>query len=78
MGFLPFHKKNHCEICHQAFDKREQLLKHAKEEHHKPILKCPNCGMQLSSKLDYNDIWSSHTIKFKYLGYLYHNFSVLL
>lgn len=52
MGFLLFHKKNHCEICHRAFDKREQLMNHTKEEHHKPILKCSNCGMQFLYEKD--------------------------
>jgi uncharacterized C2H2 Zn-finger protein len=27
-------------------------MKHAKEEHHKPILKCPNCGMQFLYEKD--------------------------
>lgn len=40
------------EICHRAFDKREHLIKHAKEEHHKPILKCPNCNMQFLYERD--------------------------
>ena len=52
MGFLLFHRKNRCEICHRAFDKREHLIKHAKEEHHKPILKCPNCNMQFLYERD--------------------------
>lgn len=44
MDFLLFHKKNRCEICHGTFDNQEQLIKHSKNEHHTPILKCQNCG----------------------------------
>jgi uncharacterized Zn finger protein len=46
MGFSLFRRKNHCEICHSTFDKQENLIKHSKEEHHRPILKCQNCGAQ--------------------------------
>jgi transcription elongation factor Elf1 len=46
LGFLSFYKKNQCELCHNSFHKQEHLIKHVKEEHHKPILKCQNCGMQ--------------------------------
>ena len=38
--------------CHQAFDKEEELFKHAKEEHHKPVIKCHNCGMQFLHEKD--------------------------
>lgn len=44
MGFLLFRKKNRCDICQDLFDKHEQLIKHSKEVHHRPILKCQNCG----------------------------------
>ncbi len=44
MGFLLFRKKNRCDIYQDLFDKHEQLIKHSKEVHHRPILKCLNCG----------------------------------
>jgi hypothetical protein len=52
MGFLIFHKKNHCEICHQVFSKNEHLINHMKEIHHKPILKCYNCGKEFLHEKD--------------------------
>jgi tRNA U54 and U55 pseudouridine synthase Pus10 len=52
LGFLLYPKKSHCEICHQAFDKEEELFKHAKEEHHKAVIKCHNCGMQFLHEKD--------------------------
>lgn len=52
MGFLFYPKKNHCELCHQVFGKEEELFKHAKEEHHKPVIKCHNCGMQFLHEKD--------------------------
>jgi uncharacterized C2H2 Zn-finger protein len=52
MGFLLFRKKNRCEICQEIFDKHEQLMRHSKEVHHRPILKCQNCGAQFIHEKD--------------------------
>jgi uncharacterized protein with PIN domain len=52
MGFLLFHKKNRCEICHDTFEKYEQLVGHSREKHHRSILKCQNCGMQFLHEKD--------------------------
>ena len=52
MGFSLFHRKNRCEICHNSFDKHEDLIKHSKDEHRKPILKCQNCGAQFLHEKD--------------------------
>ena len=52
MGFLLFHKKNRCEICHDTFDKYEQLVGHSRENNHRCILKCQNCGMKFLYEKD--------------------------
>lgn len=77
MDFLLYCKKNHCDVCHQVFDRHDDLLKHAKEDHHKPIIKCHNCKMESlhekdrlhhvqeeeKKKIDYVDI---HRISFSF------------
>ena len=52
MGFLLYHKKSHCELCSSVFDKQEELIKHATEVHHRPAIKCHNCGMQFLHEKD--------------------------
>ena len=51
-GFLLYHKKSHCELCSSVFDKQEELIKHATEVHHRPAIKCHNCGMQFLHEKD--------------------------
>jgi hypothetical protein len=35
-----------------VFDKQEELIKHATEVHHRPAIKCHNCGMQFLHEKD--------------------------
>jgi DNA-directed RNA polymerase subunit RPC12/RpoP len=42
-----FHQKKHeCSQCKQKFGTSEELIKHARDIPHLPILKCHNCGKQ--------------------------------
>ena len=51
MGFL-HREKNHCETCHEKFDRRDDLIQHARKVHYQSITKCRNCGMEFLHEED--------------------------
>ena len=51
MGFL-HREKNHCKLCHERFDKHQDLIKHTRKVHHQSIIKCHNCGMDFLHEED--------------------------
>ena len=51
MGFL-HRSKNQCKICHERFDKHQDLIEHARKVHHQSIIRCRNCGMEFLHEED--------------------------
>jgi hypothetical protein len=47
-----FHKKFQCEEDGKKFDTYEELINHAREIHHHPIIKCNICGKQFLHEKD--------------------------
>jgi uncharacterized C2H2 Zn-finger protein len=45
-------EKNHCDKCHEKFDRREDLIQHARKVHYQSITKCRNCGMEFLHEED--------------------------
>ncbi|MGB9002559.1 MAG: hypothetical protein WCC52_01980 [Nitrosotalea sp.] len=41
-----FGKKFKCEQCKLEFSKQEDLISHARHDHHHDIVKCTECGME--------------------------------
>lgn len=50
MNFL--WKKFKCEKCKSQFSKYEELINHARHEHHLEIVKCTECGKEFISEAD--------------------------
>lgn len=48
----PFNKNNNCTQCETTFPNHEDLVKHARHEHHKTIVKCQKCGQEFIHEKD--------------------------
>ena len=47
-----YRKKNRCKTCHEKFNRREDLIQHARKAHNQPVTKCRNCGMEFLHEED--------------------------
>jgi len=47
-----FHKSHECDQCGAKFENNEELVKHAREAHHHPIVKCRECGKEFVHEKD--------------------------
>lgn len=50
MGLL--HKSHKCDQCESKFDEYQDLIDHAREVHHHPIVKCRECGKEFVHEKD--------------------------
>jgi uncharacterized Zn finger protein len=50
MNFL--HKSYKCDLCDSKLDTYDDLIKHAREVHHHPIVKCLECGKEFIHEKD--------------------------
>ncbi|HEX5358342.1 MAG TPA: hypothetical protein VFW99_00340 [Candidatus Nitrosotalea sp.] len=48
----PFNKKLSCEKCKKQFEIYEELVGHARHEHHQDIVKCIECGKEFIHEKD--------------------------
>jgi DNA-directed RNA polymerase subunit RPC12/RpoP len=46
------HKSHECDQCGAKFDAYDDLIKHAREVHHHPIVKCRECGKEFIHEKD--------------------------
>jgi uncharacterized Zn finger protein len=46
------HKSHQCDQCGAKFESNEELVKHAREAHHHPIVKCRECGKEFVHEKD--------------------------
>ena len=51
MDFLHF-KKNKCEQCNKKFPTYDELIHHARHDHHREIVKCRACGKEFIHEKD--------------------------
>ncbi len=47
-----FSKKFKCDKCESKFPKYEDLISHARHEHHHEIIKCTECGKEFIHEAD--------------------------
>ena len=48
-----FHrKKNICDQCGEKFENYDELIKHSRQVHHHPIVKCQYCGKEFIHEKD--------------------------
>lgn len=47
-----FWKKFNCDKCKSKFSKYEELISHARHEHHHEIIKCTECGKEFIYEAD--------------------------
>ena len=47
-----FNKKLQCEQCNKKFVSYEDLVDHARHQHHHAIVKCDNCGKEFIHEKD--------------------------
>ena len=47
-----FTKKFSCEQCKKEFDAYEELISHARHDHHHPIVKCSECKKEFIHEKD--------------------------
>lgn len=52
MGILHKKEKDVCEQCGEKFAKYEDLISHARQMHHHPIVKCHECGKEFTHEKD--------------------------
>jgi uncharacterized Zn finger protein len=47
-----FRKKISCEQCKEKFETYQELISHARHQHHRTIVKCTECGMEFIHESD--------------------------
>jgi len=47
-----FGKNNNCEFCKAKLGSYEELINHARHEHHRTIVKCSGCGKEFIHEKD--------------------------
>ncbi|MDE1830528.1 MAG: hypothetical protein KGI25_09415 [Thaumarchaeota archaeon] len=47
-----FGNKFKCDQCKSEFSKNEDMINHARHEHHRDIVKCTECGMEFVHEAD--------------------------
>lgn len=52
MNMNIFGKKFKCDQCKLKFSKYEDLINHARHDHHHAIVKCANCGKEFIHEAD--------------------------
>jgi uncharacterized Zn finger protein len=52
LGILHRKEKNRCEQCSEEFAKYEDLINHARQIHHHPVVNCQQCGKEFIHEKD--------------------------
>jgi uncharacterized Zn finger protein len=47
-----FNKKFSCDQCKNNFESYQELINHARHEHHHPVVKCSECGQEFIHEED--------------------------
>lgn len=53
LGYFSLHSRTEeCNECHEKFHEYSDLVKHMRRIHHRPILRCKNCGLEFVKESD--------------------------